>query len=748
MAFDTSRYLGTFRDKSRERLQKLNDSLLSLERNPGQPELVQEVFREVHSLKGDSRMLGFEEIGGLAHALEDLLKGIRDRGFADLSAWSDLALHALDRLGGLIEARVAGGTPPAEDLPALFAALRAEAPATVASLVGSSSSPAAAPPRGGPAPEIAPAPAPPSIEETVRIPAAKLDRLSELMGDLVNTQWKADARLFELRGLHARAQEAMRLWTALKETLRPYFSTVGNEGAGIGSVGRLFLEVVHGMETELRKLQTTLHALHADLREDLLEDEANLRDLQQEVLRLRLLPVSTVLGGIPRAVRDLARELGREVEVVLKGEDTELDKRILEDLGDPLLHLVRNAVDHGIEPPDRRAAAGKPRRGRLEIRASQEGDRVLVVVEDDGAGIDPESIREAAVRGGLWTPAEAARARREELFDLLYRSGFSTRRAVTEVSGRGVGLDVVRRKVEALEGEVILTSHPGRGTRFEIKVPMTLALLRATIVRAGEEIFALPTTSVASFVKVRPEEVSTVEGKSVVAFQDRTVPLLSLAQLLGAPVPPGGGKVLSVLILQHGPARLGFRVEGVLREQEIVVKPLGEFLGRVAKVSGAAVLRRGGIVPVLSVPELMEGARGVRPAAEAAPAAAAARERRRRILVVEDSVIARELERNLLEAQGYEVQVANDGEEGWQRLQEDGFDLVLSDVQMPVLGGLDLTRRIKSDPKTRDLPVVLITTLSSDEDRRRGVEVGADLYIVKSEFDHTRLLEAIDRFLG
>ena len=472
-----------------------------------------------------------------------------------------------------------------------------------------------------------------------------------------------------------------------------------------------------------------------------------INDLQEQGMRLRMLPANTIFQAFPRAIRDLAKQFRKDINLIIEGGETELDKKVLEEINAPLVHIMRNAVDHGIEDPATRIAAGKPAAGTILLAARQEGDRILIEISDDGAGIDPEKIRESAMRKGYITEAEAKAISDREAQYLIFEAGFSTAAIITEISGRGVGMDVVREfVVEKLKGSLDLNSEPGKGTTFRLTIPLTLAIIRALLLRVGDQVYALPTGSIEETLRVDPSEIIKVEGREVIRRQRRTIPLVRLSEILGVPADPPLGKV-PIATLGYSGHRMGFIVDSFVGEQQIVIKTLGSHLMKVDNVAGVTILGAGELVPILNVPDLMNNAR-TRSGQRVGRVERSERNGTRRILICEDSFTTRELERSIFEAAGYEVETANDGAQGFSKLR-DGLkiDAVVTDVQMPNMTGFELTRAIKNDPGLEDIPVIIVTSLERDEEKAEGVEAGADAYITKSVFNQDTLLDTVERLI-
>jgi two-component system chemotaxis sensor kinase CheA len=429
------------------------------------------------------------------------------------------------------------------------------------------------------------------------------------------------------------------------------------------------------------------------------------------------------------------------------GGEIETDRRILEEMKDPLIHLLRNCVDHGIERPQQREERGKPARATIKLAISQKNtDYVEIVVSDDGVGIDVQKVRAVAVKLGLAAPEDAAKMDERQVASLIFKSGVSTSPMITEVSGRGLGLAIVREKVEKVGGSVSIESTPGRGTTFRLSLPLTIARFRGVLVRVGERLFVLPTRYVQRVLRVGRDEIKSAENRETIEIDGRAASAVRLTDVLEIarrnPAPDPKRKI-PVLVLAWAGEQIGFIVDEILDEQEVVVKGLGRQLRRVRNLAGATVLGSGKVLPVLNVADLMQSAVNMAPSA----ARHETTESPKSILVAEDSITARTLLKNILEFAGYKVKTAVDGVEALCALANEGFDLVVSDVEMPRMSGFDLTAKIRADKRLSELPVVLVTALESREHRERGLDVGANAYIVKSSFDQGNLLEVVRRLI-
>jgi two-component system chemotaxis sensor kinase CheA len=500
---------------------------------------------------------------------------------------------------------------------------------------------------------------------------------------------------------------------------------------------------------ELRPLESDLRQIVRQLRADERQLARLHERLQAEVLRLRTSPVSSVVDALPRMVRDLAREAEKEVDLTITGTELELDRRVLERLKDPLIHLVRNAVDHGIEMPDIRERLKKPRRGRIAISFSPaDNHRIEVSIQDDGAGVRLDDVRAAATRTRILSAEEAEGLDGRAAEELLFHSGFSTSPVVTRVSGHGLGLSIVRERVESIGGMLHLETIPEAGTTLRMLLPATIATFSGLLVRSGGQHFLFPLEAVNHVLRVPRTEIGSVEGRITIQREGQFLRAATLHSLLQLPPveQPSEPERLPCVVLSMGEERLGVLVDDVLGERELLAKELEPPLARVPHVAGAGVLGTGKLVLILRPADLLRSASSTRPT-PLKPAASARPQRQPIVLVVDDSITTRMMEKNLLESAGYTVHTAVDGMEAWTYLKSETCDLVVSDVDMPRMDGFELTTRIRGDAALRDLPVILVTAMESREHRERGVLAGANAYVIKSNFEESNLLEIIHRLL-
>jgi two-component system chemotaxis sensor kinase CheA len=562
----------------------------------------------------------------------------------------------------------------------------------------------------------------------VRIAAEKLDRLMTYSGEMLIARRRIGARRGDASELRAAV-------TALRDGAQRLDRLLRRQAS------RTVTAALERLREDVRTVDRGVDRMSFNLRADhhLLEQTAS--NLDDEVRRSRMLPFAEVAEGLERAARDAARAVNKEIEFVATGTTVEIDRSVLSQLGDPLLHLVRNAIDHGIEPPAVREQAGKPRPGRVALRVETRGAGVEVVVEDDGRGIDLEAVQGQAHRRRIPVPGDP-----DAIARLVFAPGLSTAGAVTELSGRGVGLDVVRHQVERLHGSIDVVSTPGRGTRFVVLLPVTLTTLRALLARVAGRTYALPSVNLVRLARIKLDALGWIEGRPVLLGMGPPIPVAELADVLGIRhTARTAADKISLAVVEIGERRLALIVDELVAEHEVVAKGMGPRLRRVRHFTGATVLPTGEIALILSMPELV--ATGIALRTGLSVAAAGSKTAARRVLIADDSVTTRTLEKTVLEAAGYEVITASDGAEAWHLLSERGADLVISDVEMPRMDGFTLTETVRGSRRFRDLPVILLTALDNERDRARGLEVGADAYLVKSAFDQTVLLRTLEQLL-
>jgi two-component system chemotaxis sensor kinase CheA len=751
--------LATFADEAKEQLQTINERLLALEEAEGDAKdpLLEEIFREAHSLKGASRAVDLGRVEAVAHKLESLFSVIQKGELEAGAEVFDLAYNALDALTALVEEGLAGA-PADVDVDALCGAL--ESAAECSQFPVPSSQPAPPP---EPAPQAAignpQSPAKPA-DETVRVATSKLDALMAQVGELLAARIGAEQRMAEVRLLFDSLHEIEASWRKTRPARVLELALQGDESA-LNDARRL-VEFLERSDERMRDIRSGLGELRRKFEADSRRMAQVTSDLQDDVRRTRMLSVSTIFDTFPRMVRDMTRELSKEVKLTIEGGETEVDKQVLEQLRSPLTHMVRNSVDHGMELPDARESARKPREGQVVLRAFQRAADLVVEVVDDGAGIDVDKVKGKAIEKGLITAEAAAGMSEREALWLIFRSGFSTKQEVTDLSGRGVGMDVVREHIERLHGMIDVESTLGQGSKFTLSVPLSVATTRCLLVKAGDQTFGIPITNVERIVRLSADDIGHTQGHEAIRIDERPMALLRLGDVLGVPAEPFEAANQPAIILGSADRRAAFLVDGLLGAQEVATKALPKPLIRVKNIAAATIMGTGEVVPVLNVLDLLRAtgkatghrpqatgtmdnrsaARGPRTAVQKATPA-----EKQSILVVDDSVTIRTFEKALLEAAGYDVTAASDGLEAWNLIQTKAPDLVVSDVEMPNMTGFELTEKVRGDNRLKGLPLVLVTTLSSDEDRKRGIDAGADAYVIKGSTEQDHLLETVRRLI-
>jgi len=739
-----------FRDEADEHLRLLESGLLHLEGERGDADTLEEVLREAHSLKGAARMLGLSDVELLSHALEDRLRSATHGTEPLTEDACDRLLAGVDALRALCHEAL-DDVPSGVDVMRAIADLSGESTAGTAIVDVLSEQPAVSERRAGPqAPEPEPAQSgargPTATDlriDTIRVAPRKLDALMNQSGELTVTRTRIARRQVEVAAL-------LREWDELyqRQHTNRHEMTSTLAGADPAIAARLRIDWERA-ESSLRDIGSGLRRLLDDMGADSARLENVAGKLDEGIREARMLPLSTVFGQFHRMVRDIGRSEDKQIELVVEGGETLVDKRIVEEIKDPLMHLMRNAIDHGIETPAERIGAGKLPTGTIRLSGRLDGSTVIIEVSDDGRGLDLERIRAAAVRIGFVTEVEAASLEAEHVRDLVFVSGLSTSSQVTDMSGRGVGMDVVRANIEVLKGRIEIASGPGLGCVVTCHLPQALSTTRVLLVRLGGHVYGLPLDSVRVVMKVAPSDMYRVDGRTSITVEGEPVSAVLAADLLHLPTGATEDPTapVPVVVLVHAQEYLALQVDEIVEEQEIVLKPIGALLKHVRNVMGAGILGTGDVCIVLSSADLVRSVRFADRPVQPAPRLATS-PRQLRVLVVEDSATTRVQEKRILEEAGYQVCAAVDGEDAWTLLGEVSVDAVVSDVLMPNLDGFGLTERIRASDRLSDLPVVLVTTLTSDADRRKGLKAGANAYLTKAGFDQSALLETLARLVG
>ena len=739
--------LDMFRAEVEEQIAVLQDSVVALDAGGDTAQHLTSCMRAAHSLKGAARIVGIEHGVQLAHAMEDAFEGARHGRLVLDAGHIDRLLAAGDYLAhlGKIDLGALSGWLATEG--AAIAALIGELETIGKGMPAALHAEPAPPTKAGkppvePPPEPRPAAARPAAEtgdaegraaQSVKV---STETLAKFMG--VSAQVLIDAK--RLQSTVESLQQVRRRLARLERALGSVSGTLINRHSAsdavreeIAALRDDFAERIDEFET-----QSGRSLVNADL-------------LYGEVLRSRMRPFADLVGGFPRLIRDLARQLDKKVALQIIGRATEMDRDIAGALDSPLGHLLRNAIDHGLEDAATRVAAGKPEEGTITVEAKHRGGALVVTVKDDGKGIDVERLRARIVEKGLVDTETAAALSESETLEFLFLPGFSTASQITDISGRGVGLDVVQSTVQRAGGIVHVTSSLGVGTTFELQMPVARSVVRALLVTIAGTPWALPLARIDEVRQVPASSIRMIEGRRVAEIDGEDVGVVPLAEVLEIADEDHHGETLTLVMIREQGQRFGLEVEDVVGEQELVVRPLDARLGKVPDVLASSLLDNGTAVLILDIEDLVRSVDSLlaqgRLRGNRRNRAEASR-RARQVLVVDDSLTVRETERKLLERAGYQVDVAVDGVAGWNALRLGNYDLLLTDVDMPRMTGIDLTRAVRDDARLRDLPVMIVSYKEREEDRLAGFEAGADRYITKASFRDDSLLKAVEELIG
>lgn len=693
--------LETFKPELEEKLQDITECLLALEKSPNdehRTHFIDKIFRAAHNIKGTARGIGIQAVGNIAHELESLFVKIKNGETALSANTINISLKSVDNI------RLAMQT----FLENQSTGLKQEST---------------------PETEI-------KDINTIRIPIAQLDKISALMEIFQINKIAIEDHYRELSKISSKVKafnhgfdQLNRLLNlqSLNENIRKIFDATHDRNA----------EISH----EMTQLQHHMHARVNEL--------TTLADtLLDEIRTLRLIPASVLLRTLPRTVRDIAQELNKSVNFTIINDSVKLDKLVLEGLKDPLIHLLRNAIDHGIEDTNTRRMQNKSETADIRIEVIDEGNHITFQISDDGSGIDTNKIAAIAVKKKFITSTDLEKLSPNQILDFIFKPGFSTKEIITDVSGRGIGLDVVRQNLINLKGEVKVKTELNKGTTISLSVPLTLASERGLLVKCATQLFVLPTRLIERFISVATDNIQSVSGNQAILFNEQTIPLRRLSDLMGIESNPIKKSHHSIIITKKDHDCIGLMVDDIINEREIVIKPFFAPLNSIPFLMGGTLDSNGQVIIVLNVDDIINEA--LKSSQQPLIALESAKDKspiRPRILVVDDSITTRTLEKNILESKDYHVTIAVNGQEAWELLQKETFSLLITDISMPIMDGFTLTEHVKKDTKLRDLPVIIVTSLDSEAEKKRGIEVGADAYIVKNAFESTELLAIVEQLI-
>jgi len=769
--------IAIFKVETDDHLTKLDKGLVELEKHPENMELVRELNREVHTLKGAARVFGFYEIQDIAHKIEDIFEQVAQERAAFSSPIAERIFRGLDAIRTILEKIVVGEKVDVDisDVCRELEECISEEPAIREQKKKDRGQKALREAGGGaqekekasqkpqmkaeghgktyeekkPMDEVVPrlneavvTHQSAQMEEYIRVPLSRVNKLLYLVGEMVINKMKSSAKIAQAKRLSKLSKEAQKNISGVSEAIKREFSRED------GEVTKLLSQC----DAQIQKLREDTVELYDNVSTEAFHLDPVIDELQAKMKEIKMLPLSTIFEGFPRMVRDIASQKGKEVNLEISGDKTELDKKVLEGIKTSLIHILRNSIDHGIEEPDVRVALGKPQSGTIKISAFHEADNVVIAIEDDGKGMDIEGIKQTALKKRLVSSDDLEKMTEKEILNIVFMDGYSTSPIITDVSGRGIGLDIVRRDIRDLKSQVILDTEMNKGTRFTLVLPLTISIIQVLLVRIQGMLFALPMLPIAESLKINMEDVSTIEGRMAIQVREHIVPVVRLSEVLELPpTRDEGGKAkeeMPVVIATSLDRRVGFIVDEIVGEDEVFIKSLGEHLGKVKNVSGASLMGTGEVVVVLDIADVIANSAFSHPGVTGERPIPQKKRKEKRILVVEDALSTRELEKSILETQGYFVDTAVDGLDALDRMTGTRYDLIVSDIEMPRMNGFELCKTLKEKEEYKDIPVVMVTALDKEEDKRRGIEAGAAAYIVKSAFEQTNLLDTVERLIG
>ncbi len=740
--------LELFRMEADSQTQKLGEGLMALENTPDNPELLEELMRAAHSVKGAARMVGLEDSVRVSHLMEDVFVAAQKGKFTLEPDDMDILLACVDMVANMAKATSADydnwldkHTDVLDELASALSAILEQSPREKLSFVLNKQIVDEEEIDSVTASNVNNKIETNSVDNVVRVSAQSLNRLQGLAGEaLVESRWLAPYS-DSLLQIKKRQAELVTLLDHLREQL---FDIKANEA---------ITEIMYVAHIKANECRDLLSNRLADLESYDRRSNSLSHRLHREVLQARMRPFSDGVQGLQRLVRELARSLNKDVKLDIRGMDTQVDRDILDKLQAPLNHMIRNSVDHGIENPDERVAAGKSAQGTIRLEAMHNAGMLSIAVQDDGRGIDLEKLRKKIVARKMVNEQMAESLSESELLDFMFLPNFSTRDDVTEISGRGVGLNVVHQVVQELRGQIRSSTELNNGTRFQFQLPLTLSVIRALVVDIAGEPYAYPLARIDQTVKINKESIETMEGRQYFTFGNQHIGLITAHQILEKKSQPVFGDEISVVILADRINKYGIVVDQFLGERNLVVHTLDPRLGRVQDISSASLTEKGEPLLIFDVDDLFRSIDIVLSGGRLDVLARGQQDQSsikqsKRVLVVDDSITVREVERNLLQSKGYQVEVAVDGMDGWNAVRTSQYDLIVSDIDMPRMNGFEFVSMLKGDERLKGIPVIIVSYKDRQEDRQRGLEVGADYYLTKGSFHDDTLVEAVVDLIG
>lgn len=769
------RLIETFKAEASEYIQ--NISLKLSEEGLDAPEKIlphiEDIYRQAHSLKGAARAVGLNDIETACQNMENVFSAFKRREKSPDKEIINVLLKMLDGLSDYINAStekqrleiVIGLDTDTEKLTAFLLEGSKIKEEESLPYVMPSASPAPPPP-----PPVKEESAEPKVPETIessvtedtataepstaaqidifKVPGNRLDMLFKQIQELVFSKLAFESINKELSAASNLVHEFSKNFAEMAQLKLDLLTADSLQGTESPKIVNAIYDRIEQAVSIITELSTRVKRITGEASGNTKKLSADLFRLMEDVKQILLTPFSNRLSIFPKMIRDISRSLGKDISFKMSGAEVEIDKRILDEIKDPLIHLLRNSIDHGIEPPEVRVAAGKPPQGKVELRiVSGEENKIQIIIEDDGRGIDHEKVKAAAVRKHIITPEEAAKLSKRQALDLIFISDVSTAPVITDLSGRGLGMAIVKEKIENLDGEIIVDTTIGKGTTITLSLPVYISTLRGIIVSASGREFAVPTSKVEKVLRISRPEIKTVENRETIIYNGQPITFTELSRLFELPTVAGKAEeYITCLVFSSGGRLSAVGIGEILDETEIILRPFTMPIKKIKNLLGTAVLGNGKLVPVINPQDIaisMEKLTGI----YQPDSVSSAKRKGKNILVADDSLTSRMLLKDILESHGYAVRTAVDGSEALSILQGGNFDLLVTDVEMPKLSGFALTSEIRKDARLSALPVILVTSLSRKEDREKGIECGANAYIVKGSFEQSNLLDTIERLI-
>lgn len=725
----------TFKIEAHDHLKNISLSLLELEKSQGDEKksVVETIHREFHSLKGAARAVNIEEIETICHRVESIFSDIKKEKLVLNEEMFDVFNESVDIMEEIISF-----PNDIKDISKIIRKIENVA------LVNNSKQKSI---------EVNNIVAKKTLEIKKFQPLAKSKVDVSLRQECDKKQELVKISIDKLPDVIRVSKDKLDSLLIQGEEML-YIKLSANETAKEAKAIKELLDLWKKEKdyNYIKMIENSINSLIKSSENDENTIETMMNKFMEDIKDIMLLPFSYILEMFPKMVRDLSKKMDKKIEFISEGTKIEIDRRILEEIKDPFIHIIRNCIDHGIEKPEERKRLKKSPKGTIKLIITQvSSDKVKIQISDDGSGINIDKVKEKAAKNHILTQSEIKDIDDESAKTLIFKSGISTSDIITDISGRGLGLAIVHEKIQNLDGTISIKTEANKGTAFNIILPITISTNRGIIVKVSNQEFVVPTGKVEKVIIIKKNEIELIENRAVVVWQEYIIPIFDLKDILeisDSNIEKSSSDIVSILIINFMEQRMALKVDEIVVEQEVLVKRFNKPLKRVKNISGATILGSGRIVPILNIQDLIKSS--FKHEGNYSKVSSVSEEKvieKKSIIVVDDSITSRTLLKNILESYGYQVKTAVDGLQGWRLMKNEKFDLVVTDIEMPVMDGFELTKKIRDDSKTSDMPVVLVTSLESNEDKERGIDVGASAYIVKSDFRQSSLLDTIKRLI-